>query len=217
VKVIQHPRFVDLNKCIACGTCAEKCPKKVDDIYNERLIKRKAIYVPYSQAVPLKYAIDKDNCIYFKKGKCRACEKFCEAGAINFDDHEREITLNAGSIIMAPGFKSFDPSKTNTYSYTSMPNVVTSLEFERILSATGPFMGHLVRPSDKKEPTKIAWLQCVGSRDINSCDNGYCSSVCCMYAIKQTVIAREHSKIPLDCSVFYMDMRTHGKDFDRYY
>ena len=111
VNVVQHPRFVDVDKCIACGTCAEKCPKKVDDIYNERLIKRKAIYVPYSQAVPLKYAIDKDNCIYFKKGKCRACEKFCEAGAINFDDQEKEITLNVGSIIMAPGFKSFDPSK----------------------------------------------------------------------------------------------------------
>ena len=206
-----------MGKCIACGTCAEKCPKKVDDIYNERLIKRKAIYVPYSQTVPLKYAIDKDNCIYFKKGKCRACEKFCEAGAINFDDQETEITLNVGSLIMAPGFRSFDPGRYDTYSYTALPNVVTSLEFERILSATGPFMGHLRRPSDEKEPEKIAWFQCVGSRDMNRCDNGYCSSVCCMYAVKQTVIAREHSKVPLDCSIFFMDMRTHGKDFDRYY
>jgi len=214
---VRHPRFVDMDKCIACGTCAEKCPKKVDDLYNERLIKRKAIYVPYSQTVPLKYAIDKDNCIYFKKGKCRACEKFCEAGAINFDDQETEITLNVGSLIMAPGFKSFDPSRYDTYSYTALPNVITSLEFERILSATGPFMGHLARPSDEKEPEKIAWFQCVGSRDMNRCDNGYCSSVCCMYAVKQTVVAREHSKVPLDCSIFFMDMRTHGKDFDRYY
>ena len=217
MNVVQHPRFVDMDKCIACGTCAEKCPKKVDDIYNERLIKRKAIYVPYSQTVPLKYAIDKDNCIYFKKGKCRACEKFCEAGAINFDDQEKGISLNVGSVILAPGFKSFDPSLSDRYSYTSLHNVVTSLEFERILSATGPFMGHLVRPSDEKEPEKIAWFQCVGSRDINRCDNGYCSSVCCMYAVKQTVIAREHSNVPLDCSVFFMDMRTQGKDFDRYY
>ena len=217
MNVIQHPRFVDMDKCIACGTCAEKCPKKVDDIYNESLIKRKAIYVPYSQTVPLKYAIDQENCIFFKKGKCRACEKFCEAGAINFDDQEKEIPLNVGSVILAPGFKSFDPSRYDAYSYSSMPNVITSLEFERILSATGPFMGHLARPSDEKEPKKIAWLQCVGSRDVNRCDNGYCSSVCCMYAIKQTVIAKEHSNIPLDCSVFYMDMRTHGKDFDRYY
>ncbi len=217
MNVVQHPRFVDMDKCIACGTCAEKCPKKVDDIYNEGLIKRKAIYVPYSQTVPLKYSIDQENCIYFKKGKCRACEKFCEAGAINFDDQEKEITLNVGSVILAPGFKSFDPGRYDSYSYSSMPNVVTSLEFERILSATGPFMGHLARPSDEKEPKKIGWLQCVGSRDVNRCDNGYCSSVCCMYAIKQTVIATEHSNVPLDCSVFYMDMRTHGKDFDRYY
>jgi len=206
-----------MDKCIACGTCADKCPKKVDDIYNERLMKRKAIYVPYSQTVPLKYSIDEDNCIYFQKGKCRACEKFCPAGAINFDDQETEITITVGSLIMAPGFTSFDPSRYDAYAYTALPNVVTSLEFERILSATGPFMGHLSRPSDKKEPEKIAWFQCVGSRDVNRCDNGYCSSVCCMYAVKQTVIAREHSKIPLDCSVFFMDMRTHGKDFDRYY
>ncbi|MDY6973225.1 MAG: FAD-dependent oxidoreductase, partial [Thermodesulfobacteriota bacterium] len=217
IKVARHPRFVDMEKCIACGTCADKCPKKVDDIYNERLIKRKAIYVPYSQTVPLKYAIDKDNCIYFKNGKCRACEKFCEAGAINFDDQATEITINVGSLILAPGFKSFDPARYDTYSYIAFPNVVTSLEFERILSATGPFMGHLVRPSDKKEPERIAWFQCVGSRDINRCDNGYCSSVCCMYAVKQTVVAREHSKIPLDCSIFFMDMRTQGKNFDRYY
>ena len=217
VTVVQHPRYVDVNKCIACGTCAEKCPKKVDDLYNERLMKRKAIYVPYSQTVPLKYAIDKDNCLFFQKGKCRACEKFCPAGAINFDDKEKEIALQVGSLILAPGFKSFDPSQYDTYSYAALPNVVTSLEFERILSATGPFMGHLSRPSDKKEPSKIAWFQCVGSRDVNQCDNGYCSSVCCMYAIKQTVIAREHSKVPLECAVFFMDMRTHGKDFDRYY
>ena len=206
-----------MDKCIACGTCAEKCPKKTDDIYNERLIQRKAIYVPYSQTVPLKYAIDPEACIYFKKGKCKACEKFCPAGAIKFDDTKKEIILSVGSIILAPGFKSFDPSRYDTYAYASLPNVVTSLEFERLLSATGPFMGHLVRPSDKKEPKKIAWFQCVGSRDINTCANGYCSSVCCMYAIKQTLIAMEHSNIPLDCSVFFMDMRTHGKDFDRYY
>ena len=217
MSITRHPRFVDMDKCIACGTCAEKCPKKVDDVYNEGLVKRKAIYVPYSQTVPLKYVIDKDNCIYFKKGKCRACEKFCPAGAINFDEKETEITLNVGSLIMAPGFKSFDPARYDTYPYATLPNVVTSMEFERILSATGPFGGHLARPSDEKEPGKIAWFQCVGSRDVNLCDNGYCSSVCCMYALKQTVIAREHSKVPPDCAVFFMDMRTHGKDFDRYY
>lgn len=214
---MQHPRFVDMDKCIACGTCSEKCPKKVDDTYNGKLSKRKAIYVPYSQTVPLKYVIDPENCIYFKKGKCKACEKFCPTGAIDFNDAEKEIRLTVGSIILSPGFKSFDPGSYDTYSYASQANVLTSIEFERILSATGPFMGHLVRPSDEKEPQKIAWFQCVGSRDVNRFKNGYCSSVCCMYAVKQTIIAKEHSSIPIDCAVFYMDMRTQGKDFDRYY
>jgi heterodisulfide reductase subunit A2 len=215
---------VDTEKCIACGICAEKCPKKVDDVYNEKLIKRKAIYVPYSQAVPLKYAIDADNCIYLQKGKCRACEKFCPSGAINFDDTEKNITLNVGSIILAPGFRSYDPGKADNYGYCSRPDVVTSLEFERILSATGPYGGHLLRPSSKqtkkqteKQPNKIAWLQCVGSRETNRCGNGYCSSVCCMYAVKQSIMAKEHAGRPLDCAIFYMDMRTQGKDFDRYY
>jgi len=224
VTVLQQPRFVDMEKCIACGLCAEKCPKKVDDDYNEGLIKRKAIYVPYSQAVPLKYAIDPQTCIYLTKGKCGACEKICPSGAINFDDAEKTIALQVGSVILAPGFSAFDPSRFDIYSYTQLPDVVTSLEFERILSATGPYDGHLLRPSsmrgkhpDSRPPGKIAWLQCVGSRDINRCDNGYCSSVCCMVAVKQTVMAKEHSDTPLDCTVFYMDMRTQGKDFDRYY
>ena len=215
--ILKHPRYVDMDKCIACGICAEKCPKKVDDLFNGRLIKRKSIYVEYAQAVPLKYAIDSDSCIYFQKGKCRACEKFCPAGAINFEEKEEKLTLNVGSVILAPGFEAFDPSQFDTYNYAAYPNVVTSMEFERILSATGPFQGNLIRPSDQKEPKNIAFLQCVGSRDINQCDHSYCSSVCCMYAIKEAVIAREHSGGDLDTAIFFMDMRTHGKDFDRYY
>lgn len=217
VSVLQRPRYVDMDKCIACGTCAEKCPKKVDDAYNAGLGKRKAIYVPYSQAVPLKYAVDPEACLYLTKGKCRACEKFCPAGAINFKDREKRFTLNVGSVILSPGFKSFDPSPLGTYGYGRLPDVLTSLEFERVLSATGPFQGRLGRPSDReRHPSKIAWLQCVGSRDVNGCENGYCSSVCCMYAVKQAVIARDHSHDPLDCAIFYMDMRTQGKDFDKY-
>jgi heterodisulfide reductase subunit A len=224
VSVLQRPRYVDTDKCIACGMCAEKCPKKVEDEYNEGLLKRKAIYVPYSQAVPLKYAIDPDNCIYLKNGKCGACEKLCPSQAINFQDTQREISLQVGSIILATGFTAFDPSRLDAYGYTTHSNVVTSLEFERILSATGPYAGQLLQPSSMrakkstgKHPAKIAWLQCVGSRDINRCDNGYCSSVCCMYAVKQAVMAKDHSPAPLDCAIFYMDMRTQGKDFDRYY
>jgi heterodisulfide reductase subunit A len=223
VTILQHPRYVDVEKCIACGLCSEKCPKKVDDVYNEKLIKRKAIYVPYSQAVPLKYAIDAESCIYLQKGKCGACEKYCPSGAINFNDTEKTITLQVGSVILAPGFKTFDPNGFDNYFYAGLQDVVTSLEFERILSATGPYAGHLMRPSSMrgknpagKPPQKIAWLQCVGSRDINRCDHGYCSSVCCMYAVKQAIMAKDHSNTPLDCAIFYMDIRTQGKDFDRY-
>jgi len=208
---------VDLEKCIACGTCAEKCPKKVDDPYNENLIKRKAIYVQYPQAVPLKYAIDEDACIYFKKGKCRACEKFCPTEAVDFEDKQENIILNVGSVILSAGFAPFDPSRYETYHYTQYPNVVTSLEFERILSATGPYLGHLKRPSDEKEPQKIAWLQCVGSRDLNKCDNSYCSAVCCMYAVKEAFVAKDHSEGELDTAIFFMDMRTFGKDYEIYY
>jgi len=187
------------------------------DTYNAGLIKRKAIYVEYPQAVPLKYSIDPDNCIYFKKGKCGACKKFCPADAIDFDQKEENLTLNVGSIILSPGFKPFDPSGLDAYGYANHPNVITAMEFERILSASGPTAGHLTRLSDKKEPKKIAWFQCVGSRDLNRCDNAYCSSVCCMYAIKEAVIAKEHSGDDLDCSIFFMDMRTHGKDFETFY
>jgi heterodisulfide reductase subunit A len=194
----------------------------VDDQYNENLKKRKAIYVPYPQTVPLKYTIDPEHCIFVEKGKCGACEKFCPTGAINFKDTEKEITLKVGSIILALGFKSFDPNQHDTYSYADLANVITAIEFERILSATGPCMGHLIRPTEFNKPhpagpQKIAWLQCIGSRDVNHCDNGYCSSICCMYAVKQSLMAKDHSAIPLDCAVFYMDIRTHGKDFDRYY
>ena len=126
VTILQHPRYVDVEKCIACGLCAEKCPKKVDDVYNEKLIKRKAIYVPYPQAVPLKYAIDAENCIYLQKGKCGACEKYCPSGAINFNDTQKTITLKVGSVILAPGFKTFDPVGLDNYPYADLPDVVTS-------------------------------------------------------------------------------------------
>ena len=141
-----------MDKCIACGLCAEKCPKKVVDEYDEGLVKRKAIYVKYAQAVPLKYAIDPEQCIYFIKGKCRACEKLCPTGAINFDDAQKDLTLNVGSIILASGCKPYDPGTHDTFGYGKSQNIVTSLEFERMLSSSGPFGGHLVRPSDGKEP-----------------------------------------------------------------
>ncbi len=216
--MIQHPRYVDMDKCIACGECAAKCPKRVADDYDAGLAKRKAIYVEYAQAVPLKYAIDADNCIYFQKnGKCGTCKKVCPSDAVDYDQQEERETIRVGSVVVAPGFKAFDPSDSDTYQYANYANVITSVEMERILSATGPYQGHLVRPSDKKAPKKIAWLQCIGSRDNNTCDNGYCSSVCCMYAVKEAVIAKEHATEELDTAIFFMDMRTFGKEFENYY
>jgi heterodisulfide reductase subunit A-like polyferredoxin len=158
------------------------------------------------------------NCGYCCE--CYQCVEACGPGAVTLETHRQKpeiLELDVGSVILAPGFQPFDPTRYETYHYANHPNVVTSMEFERILSASGPTMGHLVRPSDHQEPKKIAWLQCVGSRDINRCDHGYCSSVCCMYAVKEAVIAKEHAGDDLDCAVFYMDMRTHGKDFEGYY
>ena len=217
VQLIRHPRYVDMEKCIACGLCSEKCPKKVPNTYDSGLSKRKAIYVQYAQAVPLKYAIDADQCIYMIRGKCKACEKFCPTGAIAFEEEPRETSLNVGAVILAAGSEAFDPRVHDTFGYRNSDNIVTSLEFERILSASGPYGGHLLRPSDKTEPKKIAWLQCVGSRDTHLGARGYCSGVCCTYAIKEAILAKEHSQNGLDTAIFYIDIRTFGKDFEQYY
>ncbi len=218
--------------CRTCGACAFVCPTgRIKDIakisgktpkpkldeFNACLDTRGNIYRLYPQAMPSTPAIDRENCVQFLTGDCGACAKFCPAGAIDYDQKDETVTLDVGAVVLAVGFKPFDPSGYAAYHYLTYPNVVTSLEFERILSASGPFRGHLIRPSDHQEPKKIAWLQCVGSRDTHHCDNSYCSAVCCMYAIKEAVIAKEHSPEPLDTAIFFMDMRTHGKDFEKYY
>lgn len=149
--------------------------------------------------------------------ECYQCVAACKANAVVHDQQEITRTIEVGSVILAPGAQIYDPATVDTYLYGKHPNVVTSLEFERILSASGPYMGHLVRPSDRQEPKSIAWLQCVGSRNVNHCDNGYCSGVCCMYAVKEAIVAKEHSAQPLDTALFFMDMRTYGKDFEKYY
>ena len=218
--------------CRTCGACAFVCPtghiKDIGQIsgrtprpklseFNAGLNTRGNIYRMYPQAMPSTPAIDRENCVKFLTGGCGACASFCPADAIDYTQQDEKVSVQVGSVILAPGFRPFDPSVYVTYGYKRFPNVVTSVEFERILSASGPFQGHLIRPSDHKAPSKIAWLQCVGSRDINRCDHSYCSAVCCMYAIKEAVIAKEHSKEPLDTAIFYMDMRTYGKDFEKYY
>ena len=206
-----------MDKCIACGACTAKCPKKVVNEFDGSLSKRKAVYVDYAQAVPLKYAIDDTQCFFLTKGKCKLCETVCPTGAINYEDKAKDLNIDVGAVIFSSGCKPYDPSTHDVYGYNSSKNIVTSLEFERILSSSGPFGGHLIRPSDNKEPKKIAWLQCVGSRDVHIGAKGYCSSVCCTYAVKEAMLAKEHAKDGLDAAVFYMDIRTHGKDFEQYY
>ncbi len=149
--------------------------------------------------------------------ECYQCVTACPANAVVHEQQPVTRVIEVGSVILAPGAKTYEPSAMDTYLYGKHPNVVTSLEFERILSASGPYMGHLMRPLDSKEPKSIAWLQCVGSRNTNHCDNGYCSGVCCMYAVKEAIVAKEHSAEPLNATIFFMDMRTYGKDFEKYY
>ncbi len=216
VTLRRRPRYVDADKCIACGQCAEKCPKIVPDPYNASIGRRKAIFVRYPQAVPLKYRIDAENCIKLSRGECGVCEKVCPTGAVNFHDKEREITIRVGSVILSPGFRPFDPTGIRTWGYGIFPNVITAIELERYLSVSGPTGGRLLRPSDGKEVRRMAFLQCVGSRDYNKSSHGYCSSICCMFAIKEAMLAMSQTK-DLEVSIFFMDVRTFGKGFERYY
>lgn len=214
LSVRRKARYVDPDKCTGCGACEEKCPTRTFSAFEQNLTTRKAIYSEFSQAVPNTRAIDPEICLYLTKGKCRICEKICTAKAINFEDTEKTYELNTGAVILAPGLARHNPWLHQELGYGRWDNVVTSLQFERILSASGPFSGEIKRPSDGKHPEKIAWLQCVGSRDVHNA-NPWCSSVCCMYATKQAVIAKEHDG-NIEPTIFYMDMRAYGKDFDKY-
>jgi heterodisulfide reductase subunit A len=211
VKLRRKARYINEEKCNGCGLCAQKCPIEAVDMFNEGLGNRSAIFVEYPQAVPLKYMIDREKCI-----GCGTCAEICKANAVEYEQEESEVELNVGSIILAPGFESFDARLKSEYGYARYPNVVTSIEFERILSASGPYGGLVLRPSDGEIPQKIAFIQCVGSRDFQL-GNNYCSAACCMYGIKEAVIAKEHTPSKLDPTIFYMDMRSYGKEFDAYY
>ena len=213
--IVETEKYVDPIKCVACGLCEDKCPIKVDDEFDMGLRKRGAISRYFLQSLPSEYTIDKDKCLYLTKGVCRLCEKVCPANAINFQDVDKEIILSVGAVILATGIDAFDPIGFGHFGYKSYKNVVTSLELERILSASGPMGGHVVRATDHKEPKSIAFIQCVGSRD-ESINHNYCSSACCMFAIKEAIIAKEHMK-GVEVTIFYMDIRAFGKDFDKYY
>ncbi|MBY8983574.1 MAG: hydrogenase iron-sulfur subunit [Candidatus Lokiarchaeota archaeon] len=209
VDIKQKSLYLDQNKCTGCGLCSQVCPVEAIDVFNEGLSTRSAISVKFPQAVPLVYSIDKDMCI-----GCGICEGRCEANAIDYTLEHRNIRINVGAIILAIGFDEFDPTPLKIYGYGKYLNVVTSTQFERTLSASGPFSGTILRTSDGLIPKKIAFLQCIGSRDKNI-GIEYCSSVCCMYTAKEAVIAKEHMDI-VEPTIFSMDIRACGKDFDKY-
>jgi heterodisulfide reductase subunit A len=219
VTVNKKPRYVNIDKCNGCGDCMDACRMKdrIPDEFDKNLSKRSAIYIPFPQAIPLKSTIDSNKCLFLTKGKCGdhpLCVDACGPGAIEFNQKEEKIKLDIGAIILSPGFEEFNPEIKNEYGYSRFPNVISSIEFERMISASGPYQGHIKRISDEKEPKRIAWIQCVGSRDPHI-NKGYCSSVCCMYATKEAIIAKEHIK-DLDSTIFFIDIRAFGKDFDKY-
>jgi len=211
--VVQHPRYVDETRCTGCGECVEKCPSKVPDEFDMGLRQRKAIYLSFPQAVPQVMTIDAEHCIFFQRGKCGACAKLCQAGAVDFGQPEREMTLHVGAVVVATGFDFFDPTGLTQFGYERCPNVITALEYERLISASGPTGGQLVRPSDGRPARRIGFIQCVGSRDVRY--QLFCSSVCCMHSSKQAVLAAEHDP-EVESYVFYTDFRASGKGFRRY-
>ena len=216
VTIRKKARSVDMEKCTGCGICYEKCPaKKAPSEFEEGLINRKAIYIPFAQAIPNVPVIDRNQCIKFKTGKCGLCEKVCAPGAIDFKQEDELISRKYGAIIIAAGFEPVKLDKFGEYDVCS-PNVITSLEFERITNAAGPTGGELIRLSDKRKPKSITFIQCVGSRDSTKRGKQYCSKICCMYTAKHAMLVKD--KYPdIDVNVFYIDVRTPGKNFDEFY
>ena len=218
VTIRKKARFVDETKCTGCGLCTEKCPqKKVPNEFNLGLDNRRAIYIPFAQAVPKIATIDADYCTMLKSGKCGVCSKVCTAGAINYKQTDELVEEKYGAIVVATGFNPISMDKFDEFAYSKSPDVVTSLEYERLMNAAGPTGGTLLRPSDGTHPKTIVFVQCVGSR----CDGGekgkpYCSKICCMYTAKHAMLTRE--KYPdTEVYVFYIDVRTPGKNFDEFY
>jgi heterodisulfide reductase subunit A len=215
--------------CMGCGACAFICPTNAIDPkdfctrgitalpseFDFGIGPRPVVNVAFPQAVPNTPSIDKENCIYFQTGNCRTCESVCDAGAIDYEQQDEDVKLNVGAVIVAPGYERYYPDNRLEYNYQRLANVMTAPEFERMLSASGPYGGHLVRPSDHVELKRIAFLQCVGSRDLEC--NQYCSAVCCMHATKEAIVAKEHAPGELETDIYFMDMRAYGKGFDRYY
>ncbi|MEX2160473.1 MAG: CoB--CoM heterodisulfide reductase iron-sulfur subunit A family protein [Anaerolineales bacterium] len=214
VTVRKKARYVDVSLCTGCGICQQKCPRKViDETFDAGIGYRKAIYTPFEQAVPKFPVLDRDNCTYFEKGTCRACEKFCAPGAIKLDDQDEIVQLNVGNVILATGYDTFDARRIPRYGYGKLPNVFTSIEFERMCNAAGPTNGAIVLRDGKTPPKSVGIIHCVGSRDHKY--NSYCSAICCMQSLKFAHMVKERTGA--DVFNFYIDMRTAAKDYDEFY
>lgn len=212
-KVRLRPRYIDADSCTACGLCTQYCPRHHVDDYNEGLSLTRPIHIDYAQAVPATYYIDPGSCLHLQHDTCQICVPVCQSHAINFDQQPEELDVKIGAVILSPGFGKIAEETLAKYGYNKHPDIVTSIEFERMTTASGPFMGEVKCFSDGRHPKRIAFIQCVGSRDLG-CDNGYCSSVCCMYSIKEALVAKEHDP-EVDITIYYMDIRTQGKEFDK--
>lgn len=217
VKIKRKARYVDETKCTGCKVCMEKCPsKKGLNEFNMNLDNRTAIYIPFAQAIPNVAVIDPEQCIKLNTGKCGICQKFCGVGAINYEMKDEFIEREYGAIVVATGYRPIKLDNFNEYGYSDNKDVITSLELERLMNAAGPTGGVLLRPSDHTHPKVITFIQCVGSRDVSGCGKPYCSKICCMYTAKHAMLIRE--KYPdTEVHVFYIDVRTPGKNYDEFY
>ncbi|MEM4704162.1 MAG: hydrogenase iron-sulfur subunit [Candidatus Bathyarchaeia archaeon] len=209
IKAVKKPRFVDENKCISCGVCAEKCPVQVPNKFDAGMRMRKAIYIPFPNATPSTYTIDKENCLYFKDGSCRACEEVCPTKAVDFAQTPQEVQFQVGTIVTATGFDIYEPYDLENYGYGKFKNVVTALQLERLLDTGTQLVGEVKRPSDGETPRSLTYIQCVGSRDVNKYE--YCSGFCCMLTLKSAVFLKEKYGEKMTINVLYTDMRSNKK------
>ncbi|KPL06900.1 methyl-viologen-reducing hydrogenase subunit delta [bacterium SM23_57] len=215
ITIRKKARYVDETECTACQECTKVCPVAVPDEYQEGFSSRKAIYIPFAQAVPSAYILDIDNCLGNKPIACGKCAEVCEKNCIDYDMQDEYINVEVGTVIVATGMKVYDPTPLDEFGYTQLPDVITSMEFERLICAGGPTAGHFIRPSDRERPKRIGFIQCVGSRSSKR-GNPYCSNICCMNTVKDTLLLRDHYP-DTESTVFYMDMRSFGKGFEDLY